>query len=81
MRIPLTSRIDPPAILLEVTGAIELDTAEQLARDLDLAVRLVRGHLGRVRGGQATKGLSTPAKRRASRANGRKGGRPKGSDR
>ena len=29
------------------------------------------------KGGFATKGISTPAKRRASRANGRKGGRPK----
>jgi general stress protein YciG len=34
--------------------------------------------LGR-KGGAATKGVSTPAKRRAARANGKKGGRPKKS--
>jgi hypothetical protein len=34
--------------------------------------------LGRL-GGKATKGISTPAKRRAARENGKKGGRPKGS--
>jgi hypothetical protein len=34
--------------------------------------------LGRL-GGAATRGLSTPQKRRASRANGKLGGRPKGS--
>lgn len=32
--------------------------------------------LGRL-GGAATKGISTAAKRRAARANGRKGGRPR----
>jgi len=31
--------------------------------------------LGR-RGGSATKGISTPAKRRAARENGKRGGRP-----
>jgi general stress protein YciG len=34
--------------------------------------------LGR-KGGAATKGISTPAKRRTARENGKKGGRPKGS--
>lgn len=36
--------------------------------------------LGRL-GGLATKGVSSPAKVRASRENGRKGGRPKASSR
>jgi len=57
---------------MAVTGYLKLaDTAEE--RDLLRMAARIFGTMG----GQATKGISTPAKRRASRANGKKGGRPR----
>jgi len=47
--------------------------------DLALLTREAARILG-ARGGAATKGVSTPAKRRSSRENGKKGGRPKKTD-
>ena len=40
------------------------------------AISAAAAALGRL-GGLATKGISTPAKRRAARLNGKKGGRPR----
>lgn len=58
-------------------------TAEQVAENAQKvaeylqALKAQRVEIARM-GGLALKGISTPAKRRASRENGRRGGRPRG---
>jgi hypothetical protein len=47
----------------------------EMAQDVYREVARIYG----ARGGAATKGISTPKKRRASKENGKLGGRPKGS--
>lgn len=73
---PLAIRLNHPAwaqgVLLD-----DLDAAAQLGQQLLDAVKLLRYHAARIKGGRATKGISTPAKRQAARENGRRGGRPK----
>jgi len=61
-------------------GKVEKDRVRKLrAGEAKLPPVLVdMREMGR-RGGAATKGISTPAKRRAARENGKRGGRPKGS--
>ena len=73
---PIPVLTPTPAVLLG-EEVLEVEQARILHQQLGEAIKLLDYHLARVRGGQATRGLSTPHKRRASRANGRKGGRPR----
>jgi len=76
--ISVTPHLGPPVVVTLVlpgpagrllAWSLEFPEAEQLALDLAAAVKLLRYHVDRQRGGRATKGLSTDTKRTSSTAN------------